>query len=962
MTFIKALGWTLVHSTWEIAMIAGVLFSTTLLWRAAKTKTRYFLSLVALAGCALAPMATYVALVSSAIPVTQPEPAFLPATKLIVAKPAPVPVTRPLAQNPTQIEEKVEPYLPSVVLLWFGGLVVMSLRLLGGVFALERMKRRSSIDLEPKWDLLANSIAQKLGVRRRLILRVSADLDSPAVVGILKSVILLPASVLTKLSPSQMEALLAHEIAHVRRHDFAVNLVQSVIETVMFYHPAVWWISSVVRDEREHCCDDLAVQVVGDPTAYAQTLMRLEELRLSPRFAMAANGGNLLSRIRRLVLGPQRRPVRSSFWVAAAMVLVISAGFANSISAQDVKPLIAHGTVLDPSGHPTVGATIYLQKYNLKLGRQLGDQTLISDSKGEFEFTVAPDDNYQLGAYRAGVGVGFARSAKDLHVVVQLDPSTAVHLRAIDTHGKGLAGIRLQPTFISSRQGGMPIPSLFAKLSGVTDSSGRVVLHDIPKDDYVTFGTPDTRFADVKNYWTPNVKAGFKETTLVFGPPCQVEGMIQFNEVAPSRARVAMIPFAGYPIQTTVSDDQGRFHYDRLPPENFQVMASPIDPVNHRWIAVKKSVTTSPAKAAVVQIDAEPGAGISGAVVDPKGRIVREGAVSILRGVDPRSTETTVGILRDGTFSARLLPGKYFLAVVSVAPRPPTTEVTLATGDEKRVRLTTEHAMTDVECSAVDESGKPVADAQVYLYDRRKFGTQLGQTVLMNTQMSHISIPEESVGHFYGNGFKGNLFSDPQVLPTNGRMVIHLHPAKLSSVGGVVTDTHGHPIPHASVTLGFSGTREFIGDLEEMGPWTQTTSADGRYLFSGLYPTSNPILMATAKGYADFQTETVTLIPGKRKALQPLRLKSASFVNGTVLDQNGKPVEGAQVSVRANQVSDFFKKTDAKGRFHIDRVLPGTYWLDISKGYSEAHLHARTGTDSTYRIKIAPGNQKSTSY
>jgi HEAT repeat protein len=122
------------------------------------------------------------------------------------------------------------------------------------------------------------------------------------VVGWLRPVILLPASALTGLTPQQLEAIIAHELAHIRRHDYLINLLQAVIETLLFYHPAVWWVSRQIRQEREHCCDDLAVAVCGDSLTYARALLEMEQLRAAgPQLAMAVNGGSLMNRIQRLV-------------------------------------------------------------------------------------------------------------------------------------------------------------------------------------------------------------------------------------------------------------------------------------------------------------------------------------------------------------------------------------------------------------------------------------------------------------------------------------------------------------------------------------------------------------------------------------------------------------------------------------------------------------------------------------
>ena len=116
------------------------------------------------------------------------------------------------------------------------------------------------------------ALAARLGIRRPVRLLESARVQVPVVIGALRPVLLLPASALTGLAPAQVEAVLAHELAHIRRHDYPVNLLQSAAETLLFYHPGVWWLSARIRAEREHCCDDIAVRVCGDAVGYAEAL------------------------------------------------------------------------------------------------------------------------------------------------------------------------------------------------------------------------------------------------------------------------------------------------------------------------------------------------------------------------------------------------------------------------------------------------------------------------------------------------------------------------------------------------------------------------------------------------------------------------------------------------------------------------------------------------------------------
>jgi GWxTD domain-containing protein len=150
----------------------------------------------------------------------------------------------------------------------------------------------------------------------------------PAVIGFLKPVILVPAGLLAGLPAEQLEGILAHELAHIRRCDYLVNLAQSLVEGLLYYHPAVWWVSSVVRAERENCCDDVAVAVSGDARGYAAALANLEESRwTAPETALAASGGDLMKRIRRL-LEPKEGPRPAGAPVLGAAVLIVGLGVA----------------------------------------------------------------------------------------------------------------------------------------------------------------------------------------------------------------------------------------------------------------------------------------------------------------------------------------------------------------------------------------------------------------------------------------------------------------------------------------------------------------------------------------------------------------------------------------------------------------------------------------------------------
>jgi uncharacterized membrane protein YgdD (TMEM256/DUF423 family) len=203
------------------------------------------------------------------------------------------------------------------------GVVGQAMRQCIGWLRIQRFRRGEPVD-DPAWLHALQMSAERLHIRQVVRLVRSSHIDVPAVLGFLRPVILVPLALLNDLSAEQASAILAHELAHVRRCDYAVNLVQTAIETIFFHHPAVWWISAQIRDERENCCDDIAAPICGGSAIYAGALVLLEERRSTP-FALAATDGSLLRRIRRLLgaQSPRRLQARSALLAIIALVCVL---------------------------------------------------------------------------------------------------------------------------------------------------------------------------------------------------------------------------------------------------------------------------------------------------------------------------------------------------------------------------------------------------------------------------------------------------------------------------------------------------------------------------------------------------------------------------------------------------------------------------------------------------------------
>jgi GWxTD domain-containing protein len=214
------------------------------------------------------------------------------------------------------------------------GVAIFYLRSAGGWIAVRRLRHAGVRPPSAEWQERFTTLCTRAGVTRTVALIESCVTEVPVVIGYLRPVILLPASLAIGLSTEQVEALLLHELAHIRRHDYLVNLLQSAVEGLLFYHPAVWWVSHVIRTEREHCCDDAVVALRGDARGYARALAALESMR-APDGVLAASGGSLVKRVRRLLRQPES-PQGSPASTLAAFVLLI--GAATMLSAWQQQP------------------------------------------------------------------------------------------------------------------------------------------------------------------------------------------------------------------------------------------------------------------------------------------------------------------------------------------------------------------------------------------------------------------------------------------------------------------------------------------------------------------------------------------------------------------------------------------------------------------------------------------------
>ena len=314
--WVEPLGWTLLHSIWQTA---GITVATWLVLRQygvhLRPQARYALCCAALGLSVAVPVLTFASFVVSSDggAVVNPVAAIAPVAGLITTT------------SPSSLSQ-------SAVVVTAVGRARLDLR----------SPRQSTLDhqcmagcpssgpirhepADVMWVQVLQKLQRGLRVDHHVSLRLSGLVDVPVVIGWLRPIILLPPAACLGLNPQQLEAVLAHELAHIKRHDFLVNCLQRVAEALLFHHPGAWWLSRQIRIEREHCCDDAAVAVCPDVVGYARALATLEVSRSASEPLLSVTGGDLVGRIRRLLSG-RENPVSGVAHVTAATLLLIAIG------------------------------------------------------------------------------------------------------------------------------------------------------------------------------------------------------------------------------------------------------------------------------------------------------------------------------------------------------------------------------------------------------------------------------------------------------------------------------------------------------------------------------------------------------------------------------------------------------------------------------------------------------------
>jgi beta-lactamase regulating signal transducer with metallopeptidase domain len=368
---LESLGWTLVHFCWQATAIALVYWLTnTVLWKA-RSHTRYVLALGTMLLMLVSALATFAyeetgddTRLSSSPAFSSPAMAAIESSISSDLAPLAGLKTGDAAKQP--VLPGLSRFLPWLDVAWLLGVACLSARTIGGWRLIHRLRRSALLKAPEALHVNFVCLCERLGITRPVGLYISHHIQGPLAIGIVRSLVILPASALLALNPEQLEAVLAHELAHVRRADYLWNLIQTMAETLLFFHPAVWWLGRNLREQRELCCDDIAVESCADPLVYATALLRLEERR-SQRLslAMALDGhrpwSGLSLRIARILgetnseKGPRELVPIPLAAIGAVFLLVLLpmphlfAGLRKDIQPQTAPPAVAAAPAFTPA-------------------------------------------------------------------------------------------------------------------------------------------------------------------------------------------------------------------------------------------------------------------------------------------------------------------------------------------------------------------------------------------------------------------------------------------------------------------------------------------------------------------------------------------------------------------------------------------------------------------------------------
>lgn len=382
-SLLQALGWTLVHSLWQLVLIAALLWGILKLVRRSKPAVKYGFAVGALVFAILAGASTFLYEINEA----ESRPVFssVDFQKL---------VTAPLFSSSAEemgavtitITRWINQYIPFLVNIWFLGSLLFLFRLANSLSEIRGLRKSSTPISDVQFEKIAFRLAGKMGLKTDIQLRISQFGISPLTFGAIRPIILLPAGLIFQLSPTQLEAIIAHELAHVKRHDYLINLVLSGLEVIFFYHPCYWWMNQTVKELRENAADDLAIKAGVEPKDLATGLAQVLNFARQnpPELALSASKKRnpTLLRIKRM-LGYKTENYPQTPIISIPMLLTLFLSAALMASAQQDSP---------KSELTWAGKNLATQLEIIPVWDTLPTPSLKSSITGDHRFSITTDD------------------------------------------------------------------------------------------------------------------------------------------------------------------------------------------------------------------------------------------------------------------------------------------------------------------------------------------------------------------------------------------------------------------------------------------------------------------------------------------------------------------------------------------------------------------------------------------
>lgn len=840
--WVARLGWTLVHFLWQGTVIAVLLAAArALVGRWLTDHGRYVLACVALGFMMITPLLT-----------------FLAAGRLGTDA-VPAPLWRVSGGDAWRWA------LPWLVVAWASGVGVFSARLIGGWRLTVRLRSVAVGPAPREWQQTLEELIYRLRVSAPVRLLTSSLVAVPTVVGWLRPVILVPVEALIGLPVEQVRALLAHELAHIRRHDYLVNIVQSIAEAVLFYHPAVWWVSDQIRTERELCCDDLAVAASGDVLVYALALADLDSRRRARlKAALAADGGSLVNRIRRLVgqsqplshtlPGPGAAWALVLLWVAGIGAVTVHGAPDSSPSPRNFMPpppVVARNAVaapltLEPPVAPVLTALLY--------------DPFFAPSQAQAPAPAAERQNARV---------------EGIILTLAGDPVRG-------------ATVRLWRAGASVTSG---TPNAY---SSITDDTGRFAIEDVPPGSY-TLSAAKTGFVTGRygakapgGEETPislPESAAMKDVEIKLTPEAVVTGKLTDQDREPRSRTVVCLrdPNAVRDVQRTLlgmpegycasTNALGRFAIGEVPPGQYVLVALPSSTSPYVEPGSKDVATyypSAPDARSGVPVKISAGMRLEG--MDIRLRRVyasyKVNGRALLRGSPLRNSRlmlissagsSQVIPVQDGAFEATgVVPGSYTLKVVpngvmitepgSALGLSGSVEFAVRDGDVKGVVLALEPGV-EIAGAFKLEDGSPLASQpgprpQVGLKPAdgtsggtpgrmKDDGTFLYQPVAAGSYLLDIGgLPPEAYVKSVRYGPRDVTRSPLDVVSGGGTLDIVVS-LKAATVTGAVRNDLGEPMSGIRVTVWPKDPNPGTADH---GVRTASTAQTGGFLIAGLAP------------------------------------------------------------------------------------------------------------------------------